>query len=240
MKPDDDISGPSRKQVKKATSYLRACGSIDAQIDADRYLNAWDVIDTYRALHYAPMQTCNVALRGYCSRLHLDATVSQRLKRMETIVDKIARHPNMDLTRMQDLGGCRVVFASLDDLWRLQERLLNRHPEAKVNDYVAEPRESGYRAVHVITQWGPHKRTIEIQLRTTLMHQWANMIEQVSGALGINYKQDGREDFQLWAASLSRILEASEKGEPLPRDVMEDYTRTWAVLKTDMERGELR
>lgn len=50
--------------------------------------------------------------------------VSQCLKRMVTIVDKLcARGKGMDLSRMRDIGGCRVVLAtdSIDDLNRLAE-----------------------------------------------------------------------------------------------------------------------
>jgi len=33
--------------------------------------------------------------------------VTQRLKRVPTIVDKLRREPTMQLASMQDIGGCR-------------------------------------------------------------------------------------------------------------------------------------
>ena len=39
--------------------------------------------------------------------------VAQRLKRMPTILSKLERQPTMDITRMQDIGGCRAVVQSV-------------------------------------------------------------------------------------------------------------------------------
>ena len=49
------------------------------------------------------------------------AKVSQRLKRINRIVEKLSRdeHRTMRLSQMEDVGGCRVVVQSLEELWRV-------------------------------------------------------------------------------------------------------------------------
>lgn len=192
----------------------------------------------HRSAHYAPMNVASTALRSYCNRLGLISNVSQRLKRMDTILDKLTREPNMDLSTMHDLAGCRVVVLDLADLRVLQERLVANHPDARVYDYVAAPRPSGYRAVHVVASWGGGlRKPVEIQLRTSLMHRWADMVEQVSGVLGINYKRDGHANFQLWATSLSQILEMTERSVPVPVHLAEQQDRAWQAIVEELEGG---
>jgi hypothetical protein len=45
--------------------------------------------------------------------------VAQRLKRLPTILDKLTRIPTMSVTTMHDLGGCRVVFETVDEVEEL-------------------------------------------------------------------------------------------------------------------------
>ena len=56
----------------------------------------------------------------------------------------------MQLSSMQDVGGCRAVLASIAEVRRIQRRLSKNRPPLRVSDYIAEPRESGYRGVHVV------------------------------------------------------------------------------------------
>ena len=78
---------------------------------------------------------------------------------------------------------------------RLQEKVTARRRRNGVEtiDYVAEPRQSGYRAVHLICMYSGKgvSRPVEVQLRTPAMHSWAVMVEEVSARLGVNHKQDG-------------------------------------------------
>lgn len=84
------------------------------------------------------------------------------------------------------------------------------------SNYVDRPRNSGYRAIHiVVVQDG---RMIEIQLRTQRMHLWAELVESLSGVLGTNYKQDGDSLVQDYARHLSLAMQAIERGEMIGED----------------------
>lgn len=99
------------------------------------------------------------------------AQASQHLKRANRIVHKLLREPNMRLSQMQDVGGCRVVVPTLTELRALQGRLLDRYSDGvKVDDYIARPKKSGYRGAHVMAQKRYHVWTTGSRSRTTSCH----------------------------------------------------------------------
>lgn len=211
--------------MRKAGEVMRNYVRGDDLVDQSAYLEALLVIQRHRAAHQAPLSTANTALRKMCRRLNIDAQVTQRLKRMETIREKLAeRETRLSLDRMQDIAGCRVVVPTTDEVYTLRDRILRYHAEARVTDYIDRPRESGYRAVHVIAEYGqaPRKK-VEIQLRTTHMHAWADTVERLSGALGFNYKQDGVHPLQRWARLLADIMFLTEMGDPVPETLSVAY-----------------
>ena len=105
----------SKSQVKKAGSTIRKClrGEIT---DKAVFEHATDVMDNWRRAHYQPLVTANNGLRSMARTVGVQAEVTQRLKRRQTILDKLLREPTLDLSRMQDFGGCRAVVGSIADL----------------------------------------------------------------------------------------------------------------------------
>lgn len=204
---------PSKSQVKKAGSTIRKY--FREEVDFDVAIDAVAVVEDWRRAHYIPLVSANNGLRSRARTAGVEAEVTQRLKRRQTIMDKVQREPTLDLSRMQDIGGCRAVVESIDDLRRLEERVKNgRVPVVGGADYIAEPRQSGYRGVHVIVEY--QGRQIEIQLRTTTMHSWALAAEDFSQMLGLNLKQDGDHPVQLFLATASEMMALLETGEEIP------------------------
>lgn len=220
---------PSNNRVRQAGETLRTWLQSPSALEPEDYREALRVIEAHRAAHAMPMLGANVSLRRMCRTLGLvDAKVTQRLKRMETIKDKLLREPGLRLDRMQDLGGCRVVVASIDQIYALRDRIVRYHPDAREKDYVAEPRSSGYRALHIVAAYGrtPRKR-IEVQLRTEMMHRWADLVEGLSGALGVNYKQDGDSDLQRAMQFLSQWMDLVESDAEVPESLVTAYNDVW-------------
>src|SRR4051812_11666099 len=92
----------------------------------------------------------------------------------------------MSLSRMQDIAGSRIVA----DMTRLERDVL----ASEIRDTLAStigpvpvidrrPKPShGYRAVHiVVTRDG---RLIELQVRTRLQNQWAQIVERLGDSWG--------------------------------------------------------
>jgi ppGpp synthetase/RelA/SpoT-type nucleotidyltranferase len=209
----------------------------------EEYDQALGVIERHRAAHAQPMLTANVFLRRACTSLGIDGQVTQRLKRMETIRDKLLREPG-ELDRMQDLGGCRVVVPALSDVYRLKDHIFARLERRCVDvrrysDYIETPRETGYRAIHIVAPFGVAvSKPVEIQIRTRAMHEWANMVEEVSGILGRNYKRDGDGAFHDWARTASQILALKETDHHVPEELFEQYHQEEQRLFAGLERRQ--
>lgn len=181
-------------QIKRAGRRLRhAAESEEPDTDTAR---AWEIVDWFRRQHQYPLAKAAMGLRAFCDAAGVSAEVSQRLKRMPTTVHKLVRHPAMSVTTMHDLGGCRAVVDSLADVRRLEQRIRRQRGRRQrspvvVYDYIAQPRPSGYRGVHLIVAYsdrGGIPRKIEVQLRTRRQHTWAAMVERTGDTLGVDLK----------------------------------------------------
>ena len=102
-------------------------------------------------------------------------------------------------------------------------RRRNQRPN-KIKDYVAEPRDSGYRAIHVHTRY--HGRRIEVQLRTQDQDSWAKIVEDLTSKTGIDFKNDdGPDEVHDLLRELSERLSRREPGQPITEEFMDILTR---------------
>lgn len=134
--------------------------------------------------------------------------VTYRIKRIDTIIDKIKRYRNnpngsMKLSRMWDIAGCRCIFNSNDEskLYKLLEIINNEYGgTCKVNDYIKERKESGYRCIHIYVKDHKSNKPIEIQIRNTEQHNWATLVEI------IDVLYNTKEKFSIEQDDLGRFL----------------------------------
>lgn len=179
----------SKSAVRRAGSTIRAFSRNDCTVD--QFNIALDVVTAYRSTFSVPLNIVHTALNLLLDPDEVEGKATHRLKKIPTIVDKLSREPGLDLSRMQDLGGCRVVFKDAEDLefFARQIRKLWLDAIKYEKDYISEPRESGYRGIHIIIE--QDAKLIEIQLRTSVMHTWAEAVEAFSAVTKENFKQDG-------------------------------------------------
>jgi len=205
---------PSKSQVNKAGRYLRRLVVGDAGMDPADLGAALDILEAWRSAHTTPLATANMGLRSMVRTEGCRVEVSQRLKRIPTIVNKLGREPTMALGNMGDIGGCRAVLDSLDELRLVEARVRDRRPPVQHHDYVTEPRDTGYRAVHLIVDYSG--RRIEIQLRTRVMHEWAYTVERLTGKLGHDLKGGhGPPAVVNWFRAVSEAMALEERGQPV-------------------------
>lgn len=217
--PPMGYEGPSKKQVEKAGSKLRRWHRGEPGYGAEQLAEARDVLRAYRSEFSRPLLRINARLRKRLESLDVEAYPTQRLKKLSTIVDKLTtRETSLSPWLMGDIGGCRIILEDLSQLRSVQSSLEQKWKGGWKNssDYVNDPRPSGYRAVHCYLSDITTGLTVEVQLRTPLMHSWAQDVEDVSGALGINYKQDGDSEYHQYMAQLSKVHDAIETGKPIP------------------------
>lgn len=229
----------SNKQVQKAGRVLRKTHMREIPVHVDTLVSALDVVRWYRAQHQYALSKATMGLRSFCQTRRCDASVSQRLKRMSTITDKLVRHPTMSLTTMQDIGGCRAVFRSIQDLYAVADHIDRVHPPITVDDYVRSPKESGYRAVHMVVAYTDAEgidRMVEVQLRTSYMHQWAVTLERFGDRINEDLKSGGGSSAVLTLfALISQAMALQESG----RRVDESLDRQIATLRVQV-LGDIR
>jgi ppGpp synthetase/RelA/SpoT-type nucleotidyltranferase len=168
--------------------------------------DALQIINNWRSSHAYPLQVVKMNLKRRALSVDPAALVAQRLKRIEAIKMKMERNKkagfDFGLSTMQDLGGCRAVMSSVQEvekLARVFEEADSRSPErgsvlAKPFDYIRTPKADGYRGMHRVYRYRSQTKTgipaeklsflsrfnglkIEIQLRSILQHQWASAVE---------------------------------------------------------------
>jgi putative GTP pyrophosphokinase len=187
------------------------------------------IAEKWRACHAYPINTFQSTLRKKLRGYQEEPIVAQRLKRMPTIIDKMKRHPNMQLTTMQDIGGLRAILGSVKDVYSLaknykkNERLL--HELYNEEDHIQNPRdEDGYRSLHLMYKYNnPQAQEynglrIELQIRTKLQHIWATAVETMGTFLGQALKsRQGDQEWLDFFATVSSAFACMEKTPVLPR-----------------------
>ncbi len=125
-----------------------------------------------------------------------------RVKKVDSLLKK-AVEKNIDFTNdswqerihqeITDIAGLRVVCRYIDDVLEVMQLLKEREDFVvqDVKDYIAHPKESGYRSIHMIVSYtvyhGSEKKKLfcEIQIRTLGMNFWATNEHE------LRYKYDG-------------------------------------------------
>lgn len=186
------------------------------------------VVDNWRSAHTYPLNAIHMTLRNRARSIQPSGVVTaQRTKRLQSIVSKLIDRPEMKLTQMQDIAGCRVVLDHLPavrELQRIYETLPTKHMFTGAKDYIDSPRASGYRSLHLKYRFHGTGKTkdwndlkVEIQIRTQLQHRWATAVE----AAGTFTKQalkssKGEQDLLRFFALMSSVFAIREGTTPVP------------------------
>jgi hypothetical protein len=131
---------------------------------------------------------------------------------------KLKRFPEMKLTQIQDIAGCRAIVSSVPQVYALVSAYKNsdiKHKLVHEDDYIHLPKDSGYRSYHLIYRYYSDKKSkawnglkVEIQIRSLLQHVWATAVETVGIFIRHSLKssqgdQDWLRFFQLMGTSIS-------------------------------------
>lgn len=160
-----------------------------AEFDEQKLSEAWEALTWWRGLHASPLSRVASNLRYHVdrgdARVRGRIEVTQRLKRLDTLIGKLAREQG-NVTQMQDIGGVRAVLPSLRHIYIVRRRLLKSWKIIRERDYIARPKSSGYRALHLIVKRNGYP--IEVQIRTVGQDAWANTVEETGRQIGVDLK----------------------------------------------------
>jgi hypothetical protein len=177
----------SRREVNEAGEFLRRFIR-DFSGSPEEMDHTLKVVGNFRASHAFPLNTFQISLRKRAHVLNVRNIVAQRLKRLSSIWAKLNRFERMKLGDIQDIGGCRAIVRTLDDVQRLVESYKSssiRHKLSHEDDYIQYPKDDGYRSRHLVYRYISDRSEIynglkiEMQIRTPLQHAWATTVETV-------------------------------------------------------------
>ena len=126
-------------------------------------------------------------------------SIRTRIKQPDSILRKLQRkgYP-FTLQAMQDhvydVAGVRVICSFVNDIYRLGEVFLSQDDITLIErkDYIQNPKESGYRSLHLIvqtpifTETGKKMMYVEVQLRTMAMDFWASLEHKLTYKKNLN------------------------------------------------------
>lgn len=205
-----NFPGGSKSRVNRAGENVRA----GTQTAEDLH-----VIEQWRAAHRAVLNTFQAILRTRTRGTGI--SVAQRHKRKRTIFDKLNRLPGMQLSRMDDIAGCRLIFKDIKTLLEFRAnfhkaRFNHKHRnELDKYDYIKKPKDTGYRGIHDVYEYNVKSEAgndlaglyLEIQYRTLVQHAWSTAVEVIGFITESQPKfQQGDHRYEKAMALASEIL----------------------------------
>ena len=222
----------SKKKIEKAGKILVNKDSSQEEIN-----QALVILNNWRSSHAYPLKIITDKL----IRDNSHAIVVQRLKRLDSIIGKVERFPQMSLYKMQDLGGCRVILNSIEQVYESVSNYKSSHVLhvlKKENDYIQSPKTSGYRSYHMVYQFKSKSNDtynknmlIEIQLRTQLQHLWATALETMGIYTQTNLKSSIGDENVLRFFVLVSSLFALKEGTPVCPNTSDNSNEIISELK---------
>jgi len=164
----------SKTQIDKLGDRLRAGNITEADLR---------LLDEYRRSFN---EAYEFVVRAIRTQLGLEAT-GRPAKSTTSVAEKLQRE-SIRLTQVQDIAGCRLIVPGILEQDRAVSSLTELFENASVADRRISP-SHGYRAIHVIVRYG--EKLVEIQVRTSLQHVWAELSEKMSDVFDPAIKYGG-------------------------------------------------
>ena len=161
----------------------------------------------------------------------------------------------MELARMDDVAGCRLIFPTIEELYSFRQhfnkgnfkhRLRN---DADKWDYIKKPKKTGYRGIHDVYEYDVNSEQgrdykgllLEVQYRTAAQHAWATCVEVVGFITESQPKfQQGDKRYETVMVYASELIarHVEQKNSCLP-DV-DNQTLVSEFLRLEAELGLLK
>ncbi|MFH1890349.1 MAG: RelA/SpoT domain-containing protein [Candidatus Kuenenbacteria bacterium] len=232
----------SKSKIDSAGAIL--CNGKNSEEDKN---NALEILSNWRASHSYPMHIFKKRLKRISEKIDKNALSAQRLKRVPSIIKKLHRKyggnkATMKLTQMQDIAGCRVVMSNVKLAKTLYQNYYVKgdlkHKKVNEKDYISNPKEDGYRSIHLIYKYNSDKGKdiyngllIEVQIRSKLQHIWATAVETVGFFTGQAIKSNEGEEG--WKAFFKLMSSAFAKLEDCPTipDTPDNEEKLYSLIK---------
>ena len=154
----------------------------------------------------------------------LKADLAGRPKHIYSICKKMQRK-GLDFSELYDIRAVRILVDSVSDCYAALGvvHCLWPHLPKEFDDYIARPKNNGYRSLHTAVV-GPYGKPVEVQIRTHAMHR----DNELGVAAHWRYKEggSGHVEFEQKIAWMRQLLDArgddSDLAEGLKTELLED------------------
>lgn len=146
-----------------------------------------------------------------------------RLKSPRSLFEKLERK-GLDIQlesihQITDMAGIRVICNYIDDVYAVASLLLQQDDIKLLRrtDYIKEPKESGYRSLHLVVQIPVFLSDktelvpVEIQLRTIAMDTWASLEHELKYKRSGGITQEEEDELKACARTLADVDRKMEK-----------------------------
>lgn len=129
--------------------------------------------------------------------------IKTRVKKPDSIIEKLERkgyEVNLEnvKNKINDIAGIRIICSFTDDIYKILEMIKSQDDieVLKVKDYIKNPKENGYRSLHLLIQLPiflssqARMTKVEIQIRTIAMDFWASLEHKIY----YKYKNDAPDE----------------------------------------------
>ena len=129
----------------------------------------------------------------------IEVEIYYRLKDPHSILKKLLRK-KIDLHQLKDLVAFRIIVPTTSDCYKTLE-VINTCTikQGALKNFIINPKNNGYQALHTVVAIKPSRRKVELQIRTKEMHEIAELGEA-------NHSKYKNEQEQQVKTSFSQML----------------------------------
>lgn len=199
-------------------------------LEPDDYMTIARLLDEKRLGRQQYIDNVLEILRGELKSANIEGDITGRAKHIYSIWRKM-RRKNIGFSQVYDIRAVRILVPSVRDCYAVLGIVhsLWRNIPNEFDDYIASPKENGYRSLHTAVI-GPEQKVLEVQIRTHGMHQDAEFGVCAHWRYKGTDKEESQNGYDQKIAWLRQVLEWHEelgsKGEnPLADDLIHGFNQ---------------
>ncbi|WP_420591598.1 GTP diphosphokinase [Bacterioplanoides sp.] len=185
-------------------------------LEPGSYKKIAKLLDEKRLTRQSYIENVVQRMRDELLSASIKCDVYGRAKHIYSIWRKMNRK-NLDFSQIYDIRAVRILVPQVKDCYATLGIIhsLWRHIPHEFDDYIANPKENGYRSLHTAVI-GPEGKILEVQIRTHEMHEDAELgvcAHWLYKGTDVNAKDQGYEQKIAW---LRQVMEWHEELGDLP------------------------
>lgn len=144
-------------------------------LEPNQYKQIAKLLDERRLDRQEYIDTVMGELRSALEEASIFGDITGRAKHIYSIWRKMQRK-GIDFSQVYDVRAVRILVPQVRDCYTALGIVhgLWRHIPNEFDDYIANPKENGYRSLHTAVI-GPNGKVLEVQIRTQAMHEEAEL-----------------------------------------------------------------